>query len=180
MGLGRILTALLVIWSKNLLKLELKPQIKSICEGQLAILRHEHFNVTVNWSLLKAWTNQHLFIGLVAMLTGHFWKSEPANISSLASDRQTQLRRDVLRGLGVDDQVFRISQNEKSKSWLTEFICVSKNSMADWIGLTWKHEIMRYMRTMKRTKSVVVLSKMIWVVRYSANNQKLESWWDNW
>jgi hypothetical protein len=40
------------------------------------------------------------------MLTGHYQKCEPANISSLTADRQTQVRRDVLRGLGVDDQVF--------------------------------------------------------------------------
>ena len=40
------------------------------------------------------------------MLTGNYLKREPANISSLAADRQTQLESDVLKELGMDDQVF--------------------------------------------------------------------------
>jgi hypothetical protein len=39
------------------------------------------------------------------VLTGNYQKHEPANISSLAADRQTQLLRDELKELGVDDQV---------------------------------------------------------------------------
>jgi hypothetical protein len=39
------------------------------------------------------------------MLTGHYQKHEPANISSLVADRQTQMRRDVLKELGMDEQI---------------------------------------------------------------------------
>ncbi len=33
---------------------------------------------------------------------------EPANISLMAADSQTQMRRDVLKGLGMDDQVWNM------------------------------------------------------------------------
>jgi hypothetical protein len=39
------------------------------------------------------------------VLTGHY-EHEPANISSLAADRQNRIRRDVLKRLGMDGQVF--------------------------------------------------------------------------
>jgi hypothetical protein len=42
------------------------------------------------------------------MLTGRLLNCAPANIASLAAERQTQLERDVLKGLGMDDQVFGI------------------------------------------------------------------------
>jgi hypothetical protein len=40
------------------------------------------------------------------MLTGHYWESEPANNYSIAADRQTHIWKDVLKGLGIDDNVF--------------------------------------------------------------------------
>jgi hypothetical protein len=47
-----------------------------------------------------------------------------------------------------------------------------------WIRFKWKHKIMRFMRTMKMTKNMRVLTKMEGAERYSANTQKLEGWWD--
>jgi hypothetical protein len=44
----------------------------------------------------------------LSLLTGHYGKCEPANISSFAADRQTHLEGDVLKELGVDDQVLKI------------------------------------------------------------------------
>ncbi len=48
----------------------------------------------------------------VRLLTGHYQKREPVNISSLAADRQTQLERDVWKELGVDDQVLKYAKSQ--------------------------------------------------------------------
>jgi hypothetical protein len=47
-------------------------------------------------------------VACIILLTGHYREREPASISSLAADIQTQLRRDVFKELGMDDQVFEI------------------------------------------------------------------------
>jgi hypothetical protein len=39
------------------------------------------------------------------MLTGRLLEQAPANASSLAAERQTQMERGGLKRLGVDDQV---------------------------------------------------------------------------
>jgi hypothetical protein len=41
------------------------------------------------------------------VLTDLKWERETANISSVAADRQTYLQRDVLKELGMDDQVMK-------------------------------------------------------------------------
>jgi hypothetical protein len=44
------------------------------------------------------------------LLTGHYQEREPANISSFAAVRQTQVWRDVLKELCMDDQGLEICQ----------------------------------------------------------------------
>jgi hypothetical protein len=45
------------------------------------------------------------------LLTGHYREREPANISSLTAERQTQLERDMLKELGMDDQVLKYAKS---------------------------------------------------------------------
>jgi hypothetical protein len=54
------------------------------------------------------------------VLTGHYQKHEPANISSLAAERRTQMRRDVLKGLGLDDQFWNMLSPKMKAKGLTD------------------------------------------------------------
>jgi hypothetical protein len=49
---------------------------------------------------------KHVSTLSVGLSTGHYWKCEPANISSLAPDKQTQMSRNVLKRIGMDDNSF--------------------------------------------------------------------------